>query len=77
MEELKSEIKLEMRENKARPDRVYGFMLRIIEQLSLQEPAPKEPEPEPVAEEPEPVAEEPKEPEPVAEETHEEEEEDE
>ncbi len=75
MEELKSEIKLEMRENKARPDRVYGFMLRIIEQLSLQEPAPKEPEP--VAEEPEPVAEEPKEPEPVAEETHEEEEEDE
>jgi hypothetical protein len=75
MEELKNDIKIEMRDNKVRPDRIYGFMLRILELLSLR----STPEPEPVAGEatPEPVAElvadseeatpEP-EPEPVAEE---------
>lgn len=79
MEELKNDIKIEMRDNKVRPDRIYGFMMRILELLSLRSPQAPEPvveepvpvpEPEPVAEEPEPVPElEPvPEPEPVVEE---------
>ena len=77
MEELKNDIKIEMRDNKVRPDRVYGFMLRVLDLLSLrQEPEPvveeaapvpePEPEPEPVVEEAAPVPE--PEPEPVVEE---------
>ena len=64
MEELKNDIKIEMRDNKVRPDRIYGFMMRILELLSLRSPQAPEPvpEPEPVAEEAAPVPE-PEEPE--------------
>ena len=71
MEELKNDIKIEMRDNKVRPDRIYGFMLRVLDLLSLrQEPEPvveeAAPVPEPVVEEAAPVPE--PEPEPVVEE---------
>ena len=55
MEELKNDIKCEMRDSKVRPDRIYGFMLRVLDLLPVpvvEEPsAEPEPEPEPVVEE--------------------------
>ena len=65
MEELKNDIKCEMRDSKVRPDRIYGFMLRVLDLLPVpvvEEPS-AEPEPDPVIEE-----EVPKELEPVVEE---------
>jgi len=61
MEALKNDIKCEMRDNKVRPDRIYGFMLRVLDILSAPPPevvpevVPVEPEVVPVEPEVVPV----------------------
>ena len=67
MEELKNDIKHELRHNKSRPDRVYEFMLRFMDLVSVpivhhhyhsSEPQVVAQEVSPVVEEVSPVVEE-------------------